>query len=247
MHNNENLILGKNPLLELLKYSPKKVETVFIQESRNKQVQDVIALCRENKIHYQNVPKVYLDKMGPGHQGLGARIFETGYTEAADLLLDAKSSALQLILALDEIQDPGNVGVLARTLFALGGKGMVLTRHRSASLGPVAAKTSAGALHRLPIARVTNMSKFLDQAQDAGWHIYGTGLDGPGQNVYLNKFYWPMILVLGNEEKGIRPKVAKRCEKMLSIPLCSGFDSLNVAQAGAMLMGEFLRRNLKNK
>ena len=185
--------------------------------------------------------------MGANHQGLAARIFDTGYIEPFDLLQYPNFSKLQLILALDQVQDPGNIGALARTLFALGGIGMVITRHRSASLGSAAIKSSAGALNRLSVARVANLSKFLDQAGDFGWNIYGTGLDDTGHNIYLfPEFEWPMILILGNEEKGIRPGVAKRCKAILSIPMCSGFNSLNVAQAGAMIMGEFSGRWFRN-
>lgn len=243
MQDKENVVLGKNPLLELLRHAPEKVETVFIQESRQKKVGEILSLCRENKIHYQMVPRVFLDKMGTGHQGLGARIFHIGYVYPQDLLQNVQSAKLPLILALDQLQDPGNIGVLARTLFALGGKGLVLTRHRSASLGPVAVKSSAGALKRIPVARVANLAKFLDEAEDNQWHIYGTGRTECSVNVFLQEIQHPLILVLGNEEKGLRPGVAKRCQSILSIPLASGFDSLNVAQAGAMIMGEILRRS----
>lgn len=247
MQSDENVILGKNPLLELLRLTPQKVETVFIQEGRQKKIHDIKDLCKEHKIRYQIVPKVFLDKMGMGHQGLGARIFTFGFVDAHDLLQAAKNSDLQLILALDQLQDPGNIGALARTLFALGGTGLVLTRHRSASLGPVAVKASAGALNHLPVSRVANLSKYLELAMENGWHIYGTGLDETGQNLYLGKFEQPMILVLGNEEKGLRPGVVKRCKSILFIPLSSGFNSLNVAQAGAMIMGEILGRKLRTK
>ena len=146
---------------------------------------------------------------------------------------------LPLLLALDQVQDPGNVGTLCRTLYALGGAGLLLPRHNSAYLGPAARRAAAGALEHLPVAQVTNLAHALDSAEEAGLTIYGAG-GAPGHNsldAFADGMRLPAVLVLGNEDKGLRPGVAKRCAHMLRIPLARPFDSLNVAQAGAVLLG----------
>ena len=140
-------------------------------------------------------------------------------------------------LILDALQDPGNVGTLCRTLYALGGAGVILPRHNSAYLGPAAHRAAAGALERLPVARVTNLAHALDEAEEAGFSIYGAGCGPDAADAFEHAMQLPAVLVLGNEDKGLRPGVAKRCGRMLRIPLARKFDSLNVAQAGAILLG----------
>ena len=144
---------------------------------------------------------------------------------------------LPLVVALDQVQDPGNVGTLCRTLYALGGAGVILPRHNSAYLGPAAHRAAAGALERLPVARVTNLAHALDEAEEAGFSIYGAGCGPDAADAFEHAMQLPAVLVLGNEDKGLRPGVAKRCGRMLRIPLARKFDSLNVAQAGAILLG----------
>ena len=131
------------------------------------------------------------------------------------------------------------MGTLCRTLYALGGAGLLLPRHNSAYLGPAARRAAAGALEHLPVAQVTNLAHALDSAEEAGLTIYGAGgSPGPNSlNAFADNMRLPAVLVLGNEDKGLRPGVAKRCAHMLRIPLARPFDSLNVAQAGAVLLG----------
>jgi 23S rRNA (guanosine2251-2'-O)-methyltransferase len=188
------------------------------------------------------------------HQGVIARVFDAGFAEFGDILRDAPDAPLPLIVALDQVQDPGNVGTLARTLYALGAAGLVVVRHGGAALGGAAARAAAGALEKLPVAKVTNLARALDEADEAGYTIYAAGgaapeTDGkPGsgpRNPFTEPLRTPAVLVLGNEDSGIRPNVAKRCHFTLSIPMARDFDSLNVAQAGAILVGCFAARRHK--
>ena len=161
-------------------------------------------------------------------------------SDSQEKVLAAVADApLPLMLALDQVQDPGNVGTLCRTLYSLGGAGMLLPRHNSAYLGPAARRAAAGALEHLPVAQVTNLARALDSAEEAGLTIYGAGgAKGPHSlDAFTDRMRLPAVLVLGNEDKGLRPGVAKRCAHMLRIPLARPFDSLNVAQAGAVLLG----------
>lgn len=190
----------------------------------------------------------------PSHQGVIARVFDAGFADLGDILRDAPDAPLPLIVALDQVQDPGNVGTLARTLYALGAAGLVVVRHGGAALGGAAARAAAGALEKLPVAKVTNLARALDEADEAGYTIYAAGgaapdTDGkPGsgpRNPFTEPLRTPAVLVLGNEDTGIRPNVAKRCHFTLAIPMARDFDSLNVAQAGAILVGCFAARRHK--
>ena len=147
----------------------------------------------------------------------------------------------RLLLALDGVQDPGNVGTLARTLFAMGGAGLVLPKHNSAFLGPGARRSAAGALERLPLTQVVNLSRAVKDARDAGFVTCAAQKVEDSIDPLVEKLPLPALLVLGNEESGVRPGVLKHCECSLCIPFRRDFDSLNVAQAGAILISCFAR------
>lgn len=232
---------GIKPVLELLESDPSRIDTILIRRGRRSSDTDALMnRCRTAHVRFTLVDAPALDKLYAGaHQGVVARLYDAGYVEMSELLDTAPDAPLPLIIALDQIQDPGNVGTLARSLYALGGAGLIIPRHNTAYLGASAQRASAGALNKLPVARVTNLARALDEAAEAGYTIYGTMLGSESINAFTAELRTPSILVLGNEDKGMRPNVAKRCDAMLHIPMLRAFDSLNVAQAGALLMGCF--------
>ena len=243
------LLPGLKPVLELLASEPQRVDLVFCKKGlHGPEAREVQNLCRQNGVRFSLVDGAALDRLcrGPrpgrdavAHQGVAARLAVTGFCGLEELLADVPDAPLPLLLALDQVQDPGNVGTLCRTLYALGGAGLLLPRHNSAYLGPAARRAAAGALEHLPVAQVTNLAHALDSDEEAGLTIYGAG-GAPGPNsldAFADGMRLPAVLVLGNEDKGLRPGVAKRCAHMLRIPLARPFDSLNVAQAGAVLLG----------
>jgi len=164
------------------------------------------------------------------------------------------------------VQDPGNAGALARTLYALGGAGMIAPRHNGVYLGAAASKAAAGALERLPVAKAANLGQAVDSAKSLGFTIYGAAVaespekvvlpdnpDGtrkaalpilPVLDAYTASMRLPALLILGSEESGIRPGLEKRCDYLLSIPMLRNFDSLNVAQAGGIIISCFARAAL---
>lgn len=236
-----NFLPGVKPVLELLRSSPEKIDCVFVRKGRRDKLSDAaLDLCREHGVRFSLLEEKPFSKLYPGpSQGVLARLFETGFVELEDLLAEAASSPLPLLLALDQVLDPGNAGTLARTLYALGGAGLILPRHQGAFLGPAAAKAAAGALQKLPVSKVANLATALDKAAEAGFHIYGAAAGAGSESIYGFKPEFPAVLVLGSEESGLRPGVAKRCERLLAVPMLREFDSLNVAQAGAIMMGFF--------
>ena len=245
------LLPGMKPVLELLRTDPQRIDLVFCKKGlRTRDAQDVQQLCRQSGVRFSLVDQAALDRLcreaaqqngndaAPlNHQGVVARLTATDFRDLADVLQAAAEAPLPLVVALDQVQDPGNVGTLCRTLYALGGAGVILPRHNSAYLGPAAHRAAAGALERLPVARVTNLAHALDEAEEAGFSIYGAGCGPDAADAFEHAMQLPAVLVLGNEDKGLRPGVAKRCGRMLRIPLARKFDSLNVAQAGAILLG----------
>lgn len=243
----DTIVPGRKPVLELLRAAPERVDGVFLQKgARGTEISQIMDLCKAARIRYRILNKSELDRMFPGNaQGVVARTVARSFAAYEDLLAQTVDAPLPLLVALDQVQDPGNVGALARTLYALGGAGLLVPKDRTAYLGAAAAKASAGALNQLPVAKVVNLARALDQALDAGFNIYAAAA-GPGsQDLYAATLHTPAVLVLGNEEKGIRPNVLKRAHAALGIPMARPFDSLNVAQAGAIIVAEMYRRGLE--
>ncbi len=239
---------GIKPVTELLEQTPEKLDAVFVRKGRKGKETDLILdLCREKGVRFSLVDDAYLDRLWAGrHQGVIARLFATGFTDLDDLLAQAPDAPLPLIVALDQVQDPGNAGALARTLYALGGAGLIVPRHNGVYLGAAAARIAAGALDKLPVAKVANLAQALDAALDAGYLVYGADsatpakdAGAPAANVFSLSPILPAVLVLGSEEAGLRPIIRKRCSSLLSIPFAREFDSLNVAQAGAVILSAF--------
>ena len=243
-----SLLPGIKPVTELLQADPAKIDTVFLRKGRKgKDTDAIIDLCRKNNVRFSLSDDTFFEKLLPGrHQGVIARLFASGFTDLDDLLESALESPLPLLVALDQVQDPGNAGAIARTLYALGGAGLVLPRHNGVYLGAAAARVAAGALEKLPVAKPVNLAQALDAAKDAGFAIYGahSGTLSPEDttpviNAFALAASLPAILVLGSEDSGLRPGIAKRCDAFIKIPFARVFDSLNVAQAGAIIVAAF--------
>ncbi len=246
MQVHETIITGKQSVLEYMQRNPEKVDSVLIQENKKgKEVKTVVQFCRHSKVKYHFVPKAKLDKLTQTkHQGFLAKIFAPGFVEVQTIWERLDKAKFPLLLCLDQLQDSGSIGTLARTLYAFDGAGLIIPRDRTAYLGERAFKTSAGALSTLPVAQVTNLARFLKQCQERNYYIYYAGLGENCFNLFEVQINWPTVLVLGNEEKGVRPGISKECLLGLTIPMFNYFNSINVAQAGAIIMGELLRRRL---
>ncbi len=235
----DNLVPGVKAVLEQLERVPELVNMVYMRGGRSGRSTDkILALCHEYGILHRFVKEEALNRMFSGnHQGVIARLSAVPRVELDDLIAAAAEAPLPLIVALDQVQDAGNAGVLARTLYALGGAGLLLAKHNSVFLGAAAIKASAGALPLLPVSRVPNLGRALEAMKERGFTIYATA--GEGRSVYTADLKLPAVLILGNEEKGIRPGVEGQADETLRIPLARDFDSLNVAQAGAIFIGAF--------
>ena len=172
----------------------------------------------------------------PDHQGVCADAGDYPYTDAGALLASGEDA---LVVVLDEVQDPRNLGAVCRVAEAAGAAGVVIPERRAARVTPVVCKASAGAVEHLPVARVRNIADYLSGARDAGAWIYGA--DAGGIPYTQPDYSGRKVLVLGGEGKGLRPRVAKSCDELIALPLRGRIESLNVASAAAALVYAILQ------
>ena len=172
----------------------------------------------------------------PDHQGVVAEVDPYPYADAERLLGPPDA----LVLALDQVQDPRNLGAVCRSAEAAGATGVVIPARRAAAVTAVACKASAGAVEHLPVARVTNLADWLGRAKDAGAWLYGAeaGAEAPYSQTDLTG---KVVLVLGSEGRGLRRRVAEACDLLVSIPVRGRVASLNVSAAAAVLLFEAMR------
>lgn len=175
------------------------------------------------------------------HQGICAEVSPFAYADATQLL----KLSDPILVALDQVQDPQNVGAIARSAECAGAAGLVLLQRRSALVTPAVCKASAGAVEHLPIATVRNLADFLTQAKQAGAWCYGADQAGPSSYEAVD-FSGPVVLVLGSEGRGLRPRVADACDALVSIPLRGRIESLSVSAAAAVLVFEVARNRQRN-
>jgi 23S rRNA (guanosine2251-2'-O)-methyltransferase len=165
------------------------------------------------------------------HQGVCAEVEAFRYTAAEDLLAVADP----LIVALDQVQDPQNLGAICRTAECAGAAGLVIPERRSAEVTPAVCKASAGAVEHLPVARVRNLADFLTDAKATGTWCYGADADGSVAYDAVD-YTGPVVLVLGSEGRGLRPRVAAACDARVAVPLRGRVESLSVGAAAAVLL-----------
>lgn len=173
----------------------------------------------------------------PDHQGIVAEVDPYPYADPAQLVVAADA----LVVALDQVQDPHNLGAVARSAEVAGAAGLVIPDRRSASVTAAACKASAGALEHLAVARVANLADWLAAAKDAGAWIYGARADAP-EPYTRTDLTGKVVLVLGSEGKGLRPRVAESCDALISIPRRGRVGSLNVSAAAAAMLFEAVRQ-----
>jgi 23S rRNA (guanosine2251-2'-O)-methyltransferase len=178
----------------------------------------------------------------PDHQGVCAEVEPYRYADAAALLADEQA----IVVALDEVQDPRNLGAVVRVAECAGAAGVVIPERRSAEVTPVVAKASAGAVEHLPIARVRNLADYLAEAKEAGAWVYGASAASDAVPYDRPDYRGRVVIVLGSEGKGLRPRVRGACDELIALPLRGRIESLNVSSAASAVMYGILQfRQLK--
>lgn len=232
-----NIIAGRNPVTEALR-SGREIDRLLVAHGQTGgSVAAIIAKCREKGILIKEVSPQKLDYMtgNANHQGVAVLVATREYSSVEDILNLAKERDEQpFIIVCDEIEDPHNLGAIIRTAEAAGAHGIIIPKRRSASLNVTVAKAASGALEYMKVARVTNISAEIEKLKEEGIWVFGADMDG--EDYSLTDFNCPCALVIGNEGKGIGNLVAKKCDKIISLPMKGEINSLNASVAAGILM-----------
>ncbi|BBY19274.1 23S rRNA (guanosine(2251)-2'-O)-methyltransferase RlmB [Mycolicibacterium litorale] len=239
------LVLGRNPVVECLRAEvPASALYVAMGTEADERVTEAVQIAADTGIPILEVPRPDLDRMSNNalHQGLALQVPPYDYAHPDDLLATAKADgAPALLVALDNISDPRNLGAIVRSVAAFGGHGVLIPQRRSASVTAVAWRTSAGAAARLPVARATNLNRTLKSWADAGLQVVGLDADGDTTLDELDGA-GPMVVVVGSEGKGLSRLVREHCDAVVSIPMAGPTESLNASVAAGVVLAEIARQ-----
>jgi 23S rRNA (guanosine2251-2'-O)-methyltransferase len=238
-----DFIIGKNPVVEALK-SERDINKIWIAEgSQRGTMQQIIQLAKQNGVLVQYVPKKKIDQMVEGnHQGVVAQVAAYKYYDIDELFKRAAERNEQpFFLILDELEDPHNLGSIMRTADAVGAHGIIIPKRRSVGLTATVAKASTGAIEYIPVARVTNLARTIDELKERGIWIVGT--DAKGSDDYRSlDGTMPLALVIGSEGKGISRLILEKCDFLIRLPMRGKVTSLNASVAASLLMYEVYRK-----
>ncbi|MCK0093027.1 23S rRNA (guanosine(2251)-2'-O)-methyltransferase RlmB [Rhodococcus sp. HNM0563] len=239
------MVLGRNPVVECLRAEvPATALYVAVGAEADDRLKEAVQRAADAGISILEVQRSELDRLTANgmHQGIGLQVPPYRYAHPDDLIVRAKERHERpLLVALDNISDPRNLGAIIRSVAAFGGHGVVIPQRRSASVTAVAWRTSAGAAARLPVARATNLTRTLKDWQSQGVRV--VGLDAGG-DTDLDTFDGtdPVVVVVGSEGKGLSRLVRETCDSILSIPMAGDVESLNASVAAGVVLADIARR-----
>lgn len=245
----DDVLVGRNAVTEALK-SGRGINKLWIASGdREGSVSEIAALAKERGIVVQYVERAKIEALAGGHrhQGVLAYVAPVPYAELDDILKAAeeKGEAPFLVL-LDELEDPHNLGALLRTADATGVHGILIPKRRSVSLNATVAKTSAGAVEYVPVARIGNIAQTLKKLREKGFWVAGADMDGE-KAYYEADLTGPLVLVVGSEGRGMSRLTKEACDFIVSMPMVGRINSLNASVAGSILMYESMRQRLQKK
>lgn len=233
------MTLGIHPVREALRARRPLDKVLIAKGAAGPRIQEIVELCREHSVPVRFEPRELLDRTSKGvsHQGVIAFGTVHGYRE-----LDSVVDRAKLLVILDGVEDPHNLGAIVRTAHAAGADAVVTPERRAAPLTETVARAAAGALEYLPVVRVTNITQTLERLKEKGFWIYG--LDERGTEIYDKVDYAaPTALVFGGEGKGLHQGVQKHCDVLVRIPMAGEVSSLNVSVATGVVLFEWRRRH----
>jgi len=239
------LLVGRNPVLEALRtHVPATAVYVAHGIEIDERVAETVRTAGDRGIPILEVGRPELDRLTGGvlHQGLALQVPPFAYEPFEDLLAAATEAGVPLLVALDGVTDPRNLGAVVRSAAAFGANGVFLPERRAASMTATAWRTSAGAAARLPIAQVTNLTRALKRCQDEGFTVIGLDADGATSVYDLEAAIGPLVVVVGSEGRGLSRLVGSTCDLRVSIPISSTVDSLNASVAASVALAEVARR-----
>ena len=239
------LLVGRNPVVEALRaHIPATAVYVAQGIDIDERVREIVGTTGDRGIALIEVTRAELDRMTGGvlHQGVGIQVPPFNYEQFEDLVSAATEQVAPLLVALDGVTDPRNLGAVVRSAAAFGAHGVFLPERRASGMTPTAWRTSAGAAARLPIAQVTNLTRALKKCQEAGFTVVGLDADGATGLYDLEAAVGPLVIVVGSEGRGLSRLVAETCDLRVAIPMVSSVESLNASVAAAVTLAEVARR-----
>jgi 23S rRNA (guanosine2251-2'-O)-methyltransferase len=237
-------VLGRNPVLECLRAGvPATALYVALGAQADERLTESVTLAADSGIAILEVPRTDLDRMTTNglHQGIALQVPPYEYLHPDELIETALANPPALLVALDNISDPRNLGAIVRSVAAFAGHGVLIPQRRSASVTAVAWRTSAGAAARVPVARATNLNRTLKDWANRGLQL--VGLDAEGDTVLDDlDAAGPLVVVVGSEGKGLSRLVRQNCDAVVSIPMAGPAESLNASVAAGVVLAEIARQ-----
>ncbi len=244
----DNVVYGIHSARVLLEKSPERILELYILDTRqDKRIEEIIKLATQLDIHVQKQSKKQLDVLLPetNHQGVILRVKTAASLTENDLeTLIEESTQPVLLLVLDNVQDPHNLGACLRTADAVGANAVIIPKDRAVSLTPVVRKIASGAAETVPLIEVSNLARALENLKKANVWLMGTASEAT-QSLYQTDLRGPVAIVLGAEGSGLRRLTAETCDVLMSIPMLGTVESLNVSVAAAVCLYEALRQRQK--
>lgn len=242
----EDMVAGRNAVMEALKGSRSVNKLMIANGSTEGSIKEIIAVAKEKGVNIQYWDRSKLDSIARGirHQGVLAQVAPVQYAELEDILQVAKDrNEPPFIVLLDELEDPHNLGAILRTADAAGVHGVLIPKHRSCPLSATVAKTSAGAVEHVPVARVGNLVQIIKKLKQEGLWVAAADMDG--KDYYDTDLTGPLLLIIGSEGQGVGRLVKEQCDFVVRIPMVGKINSLNASVAGSILMYEAMKQRRK--
>ena len=239
---NPNLLIGRNPISEAIK-AGRPIDKILMQKDAEGSARVIAGLARDNGIPVQYVDKLVLDKLAPGksHQGIAAYAAAHKYVGVEDILAAAKARGEDpLVVVLDELEDPHNLGAILRSADAAGAHGIIIPSRRSVTLTETVAKASAGAIEYVPVAKAGNLSRCIDLLKSKGLWIAAVDMDGT--DFGTSDLKGPLALIIGGEGHGVSKNLRDKSDYIVSIPMHGHVNSLNASNAAAIVLFEAARQ-----
>jgi 23S rRNA (guanosine2251-2'-O)-methyltransferase len=237
-----SVLYGINAVAEALKASPEKIERICVERGqKNPRVQEIIELARQNHVRISFEERSWLDRKAEGsrHQGVVCFAAEMATFDTEDIVAQAKSPGLLVIL--DGIEDPHNLGAILRSAEAAGADGVFLPQHRSAALSATVVKASAGATSHIKLARITNIAQLIESLKKKGFWVAGLDADSD-KSIWQIDLTVPTALILGSEGSGLHRLVREKCDYIVSLPIRGSVSSYNVSVAAGIALYEVIRQ-----
>ena len=243
------LIFGVLPVLEALRAENRRIEKIFVADGvKEKRLFEILDLAQRKGVQYQKIPRENFSRYvenGANHQGVFAFVAAADYVDADELLDEIYAKENALLVVLDGVEDPRNLGAILRGVECAGADGVFIPERRAVGLTETVAKSSAGAIEYVKVAKVANINRLIDRLKEHNIWVIGAG--GEAETDYTD-WDWTRssALVLGGEGKGLHRLVAEKCDALVKIPMLGRIESLNVSVAAGVILFEAVRQRRKN-